>query len=342
MAAVVTFGEIMLRLSPPGREVLFQSPGLAACFGGAEANTAVSLAVFGHPVRYVSAVPDNAVGEAAVGELRRRGVDTRFIVRRGRRLGVYFAEAGAGQRPSKVVYDREGSAIAEAKPGDFDWAAVFDGASWFHVTGVTPALSASAAALTLEGLRAARAAGLMISVDLNYRAKLWNYGKPAPVVMREVARFADLLMGNEEDCQKALGMDAPAAPGAGRLDPEEYERLTARVMSGFPKLARIALTLRESRSADDNGWAAVMRNRREFIAGPSYDIRGIVDRIGAGDAFAAGLIHGLMAMPSDREALEFAVAASCLKHSIPGDFNLATVSDVQALAAGDRSGRVRR
>jgi 2-dehydro-3-deoxygluconokinase len=342
MAHIVTFGEIMLRLSPPGREVLFQSPRLEAFFGGAEANVAVSLAVFGHRVRYVSAVPDNDLGEAAVREVRKWGVETNFVLRRGRRLGIYFAEGGANQKASKVVYDREGSGIGQAKPGDFDWAAVFEGAGWFHVTGVTPALSASAADLVLEALRAARRARLTISVDLNYRAKLWNYGKRAPEVMRGIADFADLLLGNEEDCQKALGFGAPVEARAGRPAAQDYDRLTENVMAEFPNLGRVALSIRESRSAEDNGWSAVMRNRREFIAGPSYDIRDIVDRIGAGDAFAAGLIHGLSTLSSDAEALDFAVAASCLKHSIPGDFNLAKESHVLALARGDRSGRIRR
>jgi 2-dehydro-3-deoxygluconokinase len=342
MSALATFGEIMLRLSPPGREALFQSPRLGAFFGGGEANVAVSLAVLGHPVRYLSVIPDNEIGEAAVRELRKWGVDTTFVLRRGRRLGIYFAEAGGNQRASKIIYDREGSGIAEAKAGDFDWPAIFHGADWFHVTGITPALSASVAGLTLEALRAARAARLQVSVDLNYRSKLWKYGKAAPEVMREVASYADLLLGNEEDCQKALGIGAEADVKAGRLVPRDYERLTERVMKEFPNLSRIALTLRESRGADDNGWSAVMRTRERFIAGPAYDIRRVVDRIGSGDAFAAGVIHGLSVPMSDEEALSFAVAASCLKHSIPGDFNLATENEVRSLAEGDRSGRIRR
>jgi 2-dehydro-3-deoxygluconokinase len=342
MTAIVTFGEIMLRLSPPGKETLFQSPALRAIFGGAEANVAVSLAVFGHPVRYVSIIPENEVGEAAVRELHKWGVDTTFVLRRGRRLGIYFAETGANERASKVIYDREGSGLAEAKAGDLDWREVFRGAGWFHVSGVTPALSASAAGLTLEALRAARAAKLQISVDLNYRSKLWKYGKTAPEVMREIAAYADLLLGNEEDCQKALGIGSGVDVESGRLERGDYERLTARVMKEFPNAGRVALGLRESRGADDNGWSAVMRNREQFIEGPSYDIRGVVDRIGSGDALSAGLIHGLDAGMPDEEALSFAVAASCLKHSNPGDFNLATEGEVRTLAAGDRSGRIRR
>jgi 2-dehydro-3-deoxygluconokinase len=234
MGAIVTFGEIMLRLSPPGKETLFQSPGLRAFFGGGEANAAVSLALFGHPVRYVSVIPGNEIGEAAVRELRKWGVDTTFILRRGRRLGIYFAETGANERASKVIYDREGSGMAEAKAGDFDWPGIFKGAGWFHVSGVTPALSASAAGLTLEAVHAARAAKLQISVDLNYRSKLWKYGKDAPDVMREIAAYADLLLGNEEDCQKALGIGSGADVGSGKLERREYERLTAQVMKEFP------------------------------------------------------------------------------------------------------------
>jgi 2-dehydro-3-deoxygluconokinase len=342
MANVATFGEIMLRLSPPGKELLFQSPWLTAVFGGGEANVAVSLALLGHRSRWISVVPANPVGEAAVRELRRFGVDTGFIVRGGRRLGIYFAEPGANERASQVVYDRQGSGIAEAKTGDIDWETAFAGMDWFHVSGITPALSAAAAELTLEAVAAALAYKMTVSVDLNYRAKLWNYGRPAPDVLREVVGFADLLVGNEEDCQKALGIGPPADVASGGLDPKDYEDLTARVMSEFPKLGRVAVTLRESFSADWNRWSAVLRNRKEFLAGPSFEIRAIVDRIGTGDAFAAGLIHGLASRQSDADALAFAVAASALKHSIPGDFNLAAEKDILALVRGDRSGRVRR
>ncbi len=303
---------------------------------------AVSLAILGHRSRWISVVPSNPVGEAAVRELRRFGVDTGFIARGGRRLGIYYAEPGANERASQVIYDRDGSGIAEPKPGVIDWAAAFSGMDWFHVTGITPALSASAAGLTLEAVKAARALGMTVSVDLNYRAKLWKYGRPAPEVMREVVGYADLLVGNEEDCQKSLGVGAPVDVAAGRLDPKVYEELTARVMSGFPNLARVAVTLRESYGADWNRWSAVLRNRKEFLSGLSFDIRAIVDRIGTGDAFAAGLIHCLADHKPDAEALDFAVAAAVLKHSIPGDFNLASEKDILALVRGDRSGRVRR
>ena len=326
MAKVATFGEIMLRLSPPGRERLFQSPRLEAVFGGGEANVAVSLAILRHQSRWISVVPANPVGKAALGELRRYGVDVGAVVRAGRRLGIYFAETGANERPSQVLYDREGSGIAEAKLGDIDWAKALDGMDWLHVTGITPAVSASAAALTIEAVR----------------AKLWRYGRPAPEVMREIAALADVLVGNEEDCQKALGLGSPVDPGSWRLDLKAYETLTAEVMAAFPNVQRAAITLRESLSADWNRWSAVMRNRSGFLAGPSYEIRAIVDRIGTGDAFAAGLIHGLTTLGSDAEALDFAVAASALKHSIPGDWNLATEKEILALVKGDRSGRVKR
>ena len=293
-------------------------------------------------MRYISAVPKNDIGDAALRELRRWGVDTTFVLRKGRRLGIYFVEPGANQRASKVIYDRAGSGMAEAKAGDFDWRKIFSGAAWFHVTGITPALSASAAEATLESVKTARAAKIPVSVDLNYRAKLWNYGTTSADVMRELVKFADLLIGNEEDCQNALGVKMPVDPKSGKLTAEEYGRLTERVFSEFPNLARVALTLRESRGAEDNGWSAVLRNRGKFIAGPAFDIRHIVDRIGAGDAFAAALIHGLLASMPDEDALAFAIAASCLKHSIPGDFNLATEKDIRALLKGDGSGRIRR
>ena len=342
MGNIATFGEIMLRLSPPGKELLFQSPELRAVFGGGEANVAVSLAVWGHRSRWISVVPANPVGDAALRELRRYGVDVGAVVRGGRRLGIYFAETGANERPSQVLYDREGSAIAEAGPGAIPWETALDGMGWLHVTGITPALSATAAALTLEAVKAARAREMTVSVDLNYRSKLWRYGRPAPAVMREIAGLADMVFGNEEDCQKALGLGGAADPAAGKLDVAAYEALTAEVMAAFPNLQRVAITLRESVSADWNRWSAVLRNRSGFLAGPVHEIRHVVDRIGTGDAFAAGLIHGLGRFKTEAEALAYAVAAAALKHSIPGDFNLAAESDVLALVQGDRSGRVRR
>ncbi len=342
MKKIATFGEIMLRLSPPGREKLFQSPLLSARFGGGEANVAVSLALFGHSVRYISVIPANDIGEAAVLELRKYEVETDFIVRQGRRLGLYFVETGGNQRPSKVIYDRDQSAIAEARPGEIDWDAALKGVGWLHTTGITPAISASAAELTLEAVKKAREKGIGVSIDFNYRGKLWKYGKSAPEVMREIVRFADLGIGNEEDCQKSLGLKAPADVEGGKLDLAVYEKLTADVLEAFPNLSRVSITLRESHSTDHNTWSACLRNRQNFMAATKYEITDIVDRIGGGDAFAAGLVHGFDLYPDDASALQFAVAASCLKHSIPGDFNLVTEKDVLALMKGEKSGRVQR
>jgi 2-dehydro-3-deoxygluconokinase len=342
MNKIATFGEIMLRLSPPGSEKLFQSPILSARFGGGEANVAVSLALYGHPARFISAIPANEVGEAAVMELRKFGVETGSIVRQGKRLGIYFADGGANQRPSKVTYDREHSSIAEAKPGDIDWDRALEGVNWFHTTGITPAISAAAADLTQEALETARKKGITASIDFNYRGKLWKYGKTAPEVMRRLVALADVGIGNEEDCQKSLGIKADADVHSGQLSVAVYEKLTADVLKEFPSLKKVAITLRESHSADNNSWSAVLRTEKDFLVGPRYEITDIVDRIGGGDSFAAGLIHGLDAFGDDAQALAFAVAASCLKHSYPGDFNLVAEKDVLALVKGEKSGRVQR
>ena len=341
-ARVVTFGEVMLRLKSPGRERLFQSPMLEASFGGAEANVAVSLAQFGVPVSFASAIPANPIGDACLGELQRFGVDTSRVRRQGSRLGIYFLEAGANQRPSKVVYDRSGSAIAAAKPGDFDWDAVLDGASWFHLTGVTPAISQSAADLAIEGARRARAKGITVSCDYNYRKNLWKYGKSARDVMRELVRHVHVGIANEEDCQEALGIELDVDVASGSLATDKYRAMAARVLEEFPNLDKQVITLRESHSADRNGWSAVLHNGKEFLVSRRYDITDIVDRVGAGDSFGAGLIYALLAYGDDARALEFAAAASCLKHSILGDFNRVSVSEVEALMAGEASGRVQR
>jgi 2-dehydro-3-deoxygluconokinase len=342
MKMIAAFGELLLRLSPPGKEKLFQSPFLSARFGGGEANVAVSLAVFGHRVRYISVVPPQEVGDAAVSELRKWGVETDHILRQGKRLGIYYAETGANQRPGKVIYDRDQSAVSEAGPGSIDWAAAFQGVGWFHVTGITPALSSSAAELAIQAVRTAREKGIKVSVDLNYRGKLWKYGREAPEVMGRVVPFADVVIGNEEDFQKSLGFSVEADAASGSLPVSPYEKMTVTVLERFPNLELVAVTLRESRSADQNVWSAVLRNKKSFIAGPRYEIADIVDRIGGGDAFAAGLIHGLDLFGEDEKALAFAVAASCLKHSLPGDFNLTTESEVLSLMKGDRTGRIKR
>jgi 2-dehydro-3-deoxygluconokinase len=339
---VVTFGEIMLRLAPPGFERFLQSPQFVATWGGGEANVAVALSVFGWPASYVTVVPGNPIADAMVAELRRFGVDTSKIVRGKGRMGIYFVEPGANQRPSKVVYDREGSAIALAKPGDISWDAVFDGAGWFHVTGITPALSQSAADLAIEAARIAKEKGLTVSVDLNYRKNLWKYGKTAEQVMPEIVRYVDVIIANEEDCQMALGVKIDVDVHSGKLDREQYKGLTEKVMAQYPNVKTIAITLRESKSASHNGWSACLNDGKEFLLSRHYEITHIVDRVGGGDSFAGGLIYGLLTLGSSREALEFAVAASCLKHSIPGDFNRFTVDEVKALLKGDGSGRVQR
>jgi 2-dehydro-3-deoxygluconokinase len=342
MSRVVTFGEVMLRLKSPGFERLFQSPALEATFGGAEANVAVSLAQFGVDARFVSAIPANSVGDACVATLRSFGVDTSAVRRQGERLGVYFLESGSNQRPSRVTYDRAGSAIASAAPGDFDWDATFDGADWFHISGVTPAISASAAAVSIAAATAARNKGLTVSCDYNYRKNLWKYGKRATEVMRELVAQAHVGIANEEDCQKALGIDVDVDVESGALETDKYRALANQVLQAFPNLERQAITLRESESADRNGWSAVMQSRQGFAQSRKYQITDIVDRVGAGDSFAAGLIYGLRAYKDDQRALEFATAASCLKHSINGDFNRVSVSEVEALMHGEGSGRVQR
>lgn len=342
MKTVVTFGEIMLRLAPPGFERFLQSPQFVATFGGGEANVVVSVAGFGLPAAYVTVLPSNPIGDAVVYQLRGFGVDTSKIVRAAGRLGVYYVEAGANQRPSKVVYDRANACIALAKPGDINWDSVFDGAGWFHITGITPAISGSAADLALESVSKARDKGLTVSCDLNYRKNLWKWGKKAPEVMRELVKFVDIGIANEEDVQEALGIKADVDVTSGKLETGQYEKLTAKVMNEYPNVKMMAITLRESKSASHNGWSACLNDGKQFMLSRHYDITHIVDRVGGGDSFAGGLIYGLQVLPSHQEALEFAVAASCLKHSIPGDFNRFTVDEVKGLLKGGGSGRVQR
>ena len=346
MAEFLSFGEIMLRLKTPGNERFFQSPSFEATFGGGEANVAVALANYGLRAGFISALPQNDVADAAVRELRSFGVDTTAIVRTGQRIGIYFLETGANQRPSKVVYDRAGSSIAEAKPGDFDWERILDGAKWLHITGITPALSQSAADLSFECVRAAKDKGITVSCDFNYRGKLWKYGKSAVEVMSELVRFVDVGIANEEDCQKSLGVTVDVDVTSGELDRVKYEALSATMMETYPNLSVMAITLRESMSADRNGWSACLRDRDGngdgFRLSRRYEITDIVDRVGGGDSFASGLIYGLNAYGTREEALEFATAASCLKHSIPGDFNRVSVAEVRNLMGGDASGRVQR
>lgn len=342
MTRVVTFGEVMLRLKSPGFERLMQSSLLEATFGGAEANVAVSLAQYGIPVSFVTALPANPLGDAAIQSVRGFGVDTSRIRRDGKRIGVYFLEAGANQRPSRVTYDRDGSSIAAAKPGDFEWDEIFADATWFHVSGVTPAISQTAADLTLEAAQAARSLGVTVSCDYNYRKNLWKYGKNAPQVMRDIVKHVNVGIANEEDCEKALGIRSDVDVDSGSLDTDRYRGIAESVFDAFPNLEKQVITLRESHSADYNGWSAVLFNGRELLVSKRYEITDIVDRVGAGDSFAAGLIYGLTTYDDDRQALEFATAASCLKHSIPGDFNRVGIAEVEALMKGEGSGRVQR
>ena len=342
MKKYITFGEIMLRLKTPNCEKFFQSPLLEATFGGGEANVAVGLSRLGLNSAYVSVIPNNAIGDACIGELRKHNVDTLHILRKGNRLGIYFLEVGANQRPSKVVYDRSYSAIAQAKPGDINWDEIFNGAGWFHISGITPAISLLASELSLDAVKKAREKGVTVSCDLNYREKLWKYGKSAPEVMGELVKYVDIVIANEEDCQKSLGVKVDIDVESGELQVNKYKELTEKIFGLYPNIKKIAITLRESHSATYNGWSAVLKNRKEFLVSRKYEIYNIVDRVGAGDTFSAGLIYGLNQLDSDRESLEFAVAASCLMHSIPGDLPLISVEDVKNLAGGSGSGRVQR
>ena len=339
---LVSFGEVMLRLAPPGFERFLQSPQFLATFGGGEANVAVAVSGFGIPSRYVTLLPpSNPISDAFIGELGRFGVAS-GVVRKEGRFGIYYVEPGANQRASKVLYDRAYSSIAMGKPGDIDWDKALDGATWFHITGITPAISEGAAELSIESVKAARAKGITISCDLNYRKNLWRYGKTSQQVMSKLFEYVDIGIANEEDCQMALGIHVDVDVHSGALDHNQYKKLTDKVLAQYPSLKKLAVTLRESHSASHNGWAACLNNRSEFLLSKHYDITHIVDRVGGGDCFAGGLIYGLNTLASDQEALEFAVAASCLKHSIPGDFNRFSTEEVQGLIKGGGSGRVQR
>ncbi|MDT0630898.1 sugar kinase [Rubrivirga sp. S365] len=350
MSTVVTFGEIMLRLSTPGFTRITQAQRFDATYGGGEANVAVSLAHFGHDARFVCKLPEHEVGQAAVNQLRRFGVDTRFVVRGGDRVGIYFLETGASQRPSKVVYDRAHSAVSEMDPDEVDWDAAFDGADWFHWTGITPALGAKPKAAVERACRAAKAAGATVSCDLNFRSKLWTTDE-AQATMRPLMEHVDVCIANEEDADRSLGVTtegsgAEAAEDA-ELDEAGYAQLAEKLKADFGFDA-VAITLRESISASDNGWSAMLLGGAgraaplaEAKRSRRYDLR-LVDRVGGGDSFAAGLVHGLLTKTDAEEALNFAVAASALKQTIPGDLNLSTAAEVEALAGGAGSGRVQR
>lgn len=341
---IVTFGEIMLRFKSPFFERFFQSPAFEATFGGGEANVAVTLANFGMDTAFVTVLPNNDIAEACIRELRGFGVDVRFIKRADGRMGIYYLESGAVQRPSKVIYDRANSCIACAKPGDIHWSEVLRGASWFHITGITPAISESAAELSLEAVCSAKQMGVHVSCDLNYRKNLWKWGKSAQQVMPEVVRYTDTIIANEEDFQMSLGIKAESARAVekGEINPEQYRVIAEAAMKTYPNVSRVAITLRESHSASHNNWSACLYNGKEFHVSRKYAITHIVDRVGSGDSFSGGLIYGLNTYADDKKALEFAVAASCLKHTISGDYNRVSAAEVEALMNGSGSGRVQR
>ena len=336
---VVTFGEIMLRLTPPDYKRIVQTDSFEVIYGGGEANVAVSLANFGVDVAYVTKLPDNPVGQAALNALRRYGVNTDYIVRGGDRLGIYYCENGASQRPSLVIYDRAHSAIAEASPDDFDWDEIFADAAWFHTTGITPALSDNMARVTIEAVKAAKARGVKVSCDLNYRAKLWSKER-AGEVMSEVMKYADVCIANEEDAEMVFGIKSGSDIEKGEINVDGFKSVAQQLIDRFG-LELVGSHLRISRSASDNGWLIVLYDGNEFVRSTQYDIH-IVDRVGGGDSFAAGLIYSQLMGKDLQESAEFAAAASCLKQTIPGDFNHVTLKEVESLAAGNTSGRVKR
>ena len=338
---VITFGEIMLRLATPDYLRFCQSDKLNATFGGGEANVAVSLANYGIATEFVTRLPKNDIARACVMDLRKYGVGTSHIVYGGDRLGIYFLETGAVARASKVVYDRAHSAISEIQPGMVNWEEVFKDASWFHWTGITPAISQGAADACLEAIQVANRMGIPVSCDLNYRKNLWKYGKMASEVMPELVAGCDVILGNEEDAELCLGFKPDADVEAGHTDAEGYKGIFQQMMKEFG-FKYVVSTLRESFSATHNGWKAMIYNGEEFYTSKRYDIDPIIDRVGGGDSFSGGIIHGLMTKPNQGAALEFAVAASALKHTINGDFNLVSIEEVEALAGGDASGRVQR
>ena len=340
MKKVVAFGELMLRLAPENYLRLVQAEKYQATFGGAEANVAVSLANYGVDVAFVSKLPEHEIGQSAVNSLRKFGVDTSKIVRGGERVGIYYCEKGASQRPSKVIYDRAYSAIAMAKKEDFDWDKIFEGVKWFHFTGITPALSDDVAEITLQALKVAKSKNITVSCDLNFRKKLWTKEK-AGKVMEELCHYVDYCIANEEDAKDVFGIEAENTDiYSGKLDRDEYTSVAKKLTKRF-SFKGVAITLRESKSANDNDWSAMLYTDGKAHFSKKYSIH-IVDRVGGGDSFGGGLIYALLNDYDSQSAIEFAVAASCLKHSIEGDYNLVSKKEVEALANGDASGRVQR
>ncbi|OUO50967.1 2-dehydro-3-deoxygluconokinase [Parabacteroides sp. An277] len=340
MGKIVTLGEIMLRLSTPGHSRFIQSDSFDVVYGGGEANVAVSCANYGHEAYFVTKLPKHEIGQAAVNALRRFGVHTDYITRGGDRIGIYYLESGSAMRPSKVIYDRAHSSIAEAEAVDFDFDTIMKGADWFHWSGITPAISDKAAVLTRLACEAAKRHGVMVSVDLNFRKKLWSSEK-AQSVMRPLMQYVDVCIGNEEDAELCLGFKPEANVEAGQTDAEGYKGIFRQMAEEFG-FKYVISTLRESYSASQNGWKGMIYDGKEFYVSRHYDIAPIVDRVGGGDSFSGGIIHGLLTQKTQAEALEFAVAASALKHTIPGDFNMVSTTEVEALASGDASGRVQR
>ncbi|MBX2816573.1 MAG: sugar kinase [Saprospiraceae bacterium] len=345
MKKVVTFGEIMLRLTPPGLRRFSQASSFDVVYGGGESNVAVSLANYGIPVDFVSRIPANDIGDCAVMELRKRGVGTQQILRQGDRLGIYFLEIGAVSRGSKVVYDRAHSSMSTIEAGMIDWEAALEGADWFHWTGITPALSQGAADACLEAVQMANKLGVTVSTDLNYRKKLWKYGKTPGEIMPALVECCDVILGNEEDAEKHFGLhpEGVDVTQGGSVSGEAYLSVLKQLMSRFPRAQKVITTLRGSISASHNTWSGVLYDGTNLYEAPEYNITHIVDRVGGGDSFMAGLIYGLLSYPGDDQtALNFAVAASCLKHTIYGDANLSTIEEVEKLMKGDASGRVSR
>ena len=340
MGKIITFGEIMLRLAPEGYYRFVQADKYGATYGGGEANVAVSLANYGMDAAFVTKLPAHEIGQAGVNALRRFGVDTSYIARGGNRVGIYYLEKGASQRPSKVIYDRAGSSIAEAVSSDFDWEKIFTGADWFHFTGITPALSDQVADICLEACKAAKEKGLTVSCDLNYRNKLWSREK-AGKVMGELCKYVDVCIANEEDAADVFGIRAANTDVTkGKVDHEGYKDVAKQLADRFG-FSKVAITLRTSISANDNNWAAMLYDGKDYYFSKEYPIH-IVDRVGGGDSFGGGLIYSCMNDYAPQETIEFAVAASCLKHTIEGDFNMVSVDEVKKLAGGDGSGRVQR
>lgn len=343
---IITFGEIMLRLATPGYLRFSQSNELSATFGGGEANVAVSLANYGMNAEFVTRLPENDIAEACIKDLHKYGVATPHIVRGGERIGIYFLETGAVARASKVVYDRAHSAISEIEKGMINWDEVFQGATWFHWTGITPAISQGAADVCLEAIQAANRLGVTVSCDLNYRKNLWKYGKTAAEVMPELVAGSDIILGNEEDAEKVFGIKPEGfdvSATAGKIDATKFESVCTQLMQRFPRAKKVIITLRGSINANHNTWGGVLYDGKQLFQSPRYDITHIVDRVGGGDSFMGGLIYGLLTYTGDdQKALNFAVAASCLKHTIYGDYNQVTVKEVENLMKGDGSGRVSR